>query len=94
VALLLFATGWGTNQFVALLPLYRTALGLSEEQAASLFGVYALTVVPGLIGGGPISDRRGRRPTAITAASIALVGTWLPTAACVGAQRWSVSPTR
>jgi MFS family permease len=36
--------------------------------------VYALTVVPGLICGGPISDRFGRRPTAIAAASIALIG--------------------
>ena len=61
IALLLFAAGWGANQFVALLPLYRRELGLSGEQATMVFGVYALTVVPSLVVGGPFSDRYGRR---------------------------------
>ena len=37
-------------------------LALSPEQLAQLFGVYALGLVPGLLLGGPLSDRFGRRP--------------------------------
>ena len=74
IALLLFAAGWGANQFVALLPLYRAALGLSGEQAAAVFGLYALGLVPGLLAAGPVSDRIGRRAVAIPAAVVALAG--------------------
>ncbi len=74
LALFLFVAGWGANQFAALLPVYRSVLGLSGEQATAVFGVYALGVVPGLIGGGPLSDVRGRRPVATASAILALAG--------------------
>lgn len=61
-ALALFAVGWGANQFVSLLPVYRRILGLGDPQLTAVFGVYALGLVPGLLLGGPASDRYGRRP--------------------------------
>jgi MFS family permease len=75
VAWLLFAVAWGTNHFVPLLPLYRGVLGLSPTDLAQIFGIYALGLVPGLLLGGPLSDRIGRRRLVVPAAVIALIGT-------------------
>ncbi|MTD44608.1 MFS transporter [Conexibacter sp. W3-3-2] len=61
VALGMFAVGWGANQFSSMLVVYRDELGLSSGTLAALFGVYALGLVPGLLIGGPASDRYGRR---------------------------------
>lgn len=74
VATLLFCAGWGANQFVALLPIYRETIPLSGEDAAAVFGVYAVTIVPSLIVSGPLSDRLGRRRVTLAAAAIALLG--------------------
>ncbi|HEY0713291.1 MAG TPA: MFS transporter [Polyangia bacterium] len=71
---LLFAVAWGANHFVPLLPVYRVALGLSSEQLAQIFGIYALGLVPGLLLGGPQSDRWGRARLVLPAAVVALVG--------------------
>jgi MFS family permease len=62
VALAMFAVGWGANQFSPLLIEYRHALSLSAGVLAGLFGIYAATLIPGLLIGGPLSDRIGRRP--------------------------------
>lgn len=53
--------GWGANQFTALLPFYRLHLGASLAVVQATFGLYAIGLVPGLLLGGPISDRHGRR---------------------------------
>jgi MFS family permease len=58
----MFAAGYGANQFVPLLALYRRTLALSDADATAVFGVYAFGLIPGLIFGGRVSDRRGRRP--------------------------------
>ena len=58
----MFAVGWGANQFSPMLIVYRHELGLSAAAVAGLFLVYALTLIPGLLIGGPASDRLGRRP--------------------------------
>src|SRR6516225_2080810 len=58
----MFAVGWGANQFSPMLIVYRHELGLSAAAVAGLFLVYALTLIPGLLVGGPASDRFGRRP--------------------------------
>lgn len=78
VAALLTAAGWGANQFVALLPLYRARIPLTADEVAKVFGIYALTIVPSLVSGGPLSDRVGRRPAVVLAALVTLVGNgWL-----------------
>jgi MFS family permease len=62
IAFAMFAVGWGANQFSPMLIVYRHELGLSAGAVAGLFLVYALTLIPGLLVGGPASDRFGRRP--------------------------------
>jgi hypothetical protein len=75
VAWLLFAVAWGTNHFVPLLLVYRARLELSPIELAILFGIYALGLVPGLLLGGPLSDRHGRRAVVLPASFVSLLGT-------------------
>lgn len=77
VGLLLFAVGWGANHFAPLLLVYRTRLNLSPVDLGTLFAVYAIGLVPGLLIGGPLSDRRGRRAVVLPEAMVALAGTAL-----------------
>jgi predicted MFS family arabinose efflux permease len=62
IAFAMFAVGWGANQFSPMLIVYRHELRLTAGAVAGLFLVYALTLIPGLLIGGPASDRFGRRP--------------------------------
>jgi MFS family permease len=57
----MFSVGWGANQFSSMLVVYRHALGLGAGVIAGLFAIYAVALVPGLLVGGPLSDRFGRR---------------------------------
>ena len=57
----MFAVGWGANQFSSLLLAYKLHRGVSDQTGDALFGVYALGLIPALLILGPISDRRGRR---------------------------------
>jgi MFS family permease len=57
----MFAVGWGANQFSSLLLAYKLHRGLSDGTGDALFGIYALGLIPALLILGPISDRRGRR---------------------------------
>jgi MFS family permease len=61
VAAAMFAVGWGANQFAAMLLVYREEDGFSGEAVTTLFGAYALGLIPALLVVGPISDRIGRR---------------------------------
>src|SRR6185437_14644231 len=61
VAFVMFAVGWGANQFSPMLIVYRHSLDLSADEIAGLFAIYAATLIPGLLAGGPLSDRFGRR---------------------------------
>jgi MFS family permease len=72
---LLFAVAWGSNHFVPLLIVYRERLALSSVELAVLFGVYAVGLVPGLLFGGPLSDRVGRRKVVVPSSCVALFGT-------------------
>jgi predicted MFS family arabinose efflux permease len=62
IAFAMFAVGWGANQFSPMLIVYRHELRLTAGEVAGLFLVYALTLIPGLLVAGPVSDRFGRRP--------------------------------
>jgi MFS transporter len=61
VAFAMFSVGWGSNQFSSMLVVYRHSLGLGAGVIAGLFALYAVALVPGLLVGGPASDRFGRR---------------------------------
>lgn len=74
-ALAMFAAGYGANQFVPLLALYRRTLGLSDADATGVFAVYAVGLIPGLILGGRVSDSRGRRPVMLVFTALSLVAT-------------------
>jgi predicted MFS family arabinose efflux permease len=70
VAVAVAAVAWGANQFAPMLLVYRNDLGISAATAQATFGLYAIGLVPGLLLGGPLSDRRGRRPV-LTGALVA-----------------------
>lgn len=74
VALVVFATAWGGNQFTPLLVLYRQTGQLSPVMVDTLLFTYVLGIVPALLIGGPLSDRLGRRPLMLPAPFIAAAG--------------------
>jgi hypothetical protein len=65
--------GWGANQFTPMLLLYRARLGLSAPVVEAMFGMYAIGLVPGLLLGGSLSDRIGRRRVVVTAVALSMV---------------------
>jgi len=77
VALAMFAVGWGANQFSPMLIVYRHALGLGSAEIAGLFAIYAATLIPGLLAGGPLSDRFGRRACVLPFTALSPVATLL-----------------
>ncbi len=86
------ASGWSANQFSALLGAYRDDLGLTTATTTALFAVYVLGLIPGLLLGGPLADRRGRRPVVYTALATAAVATCLLMAGPAAA--WLLWPGR
>ncbi|MFI7493815.1 MFS transporter [Kocuria sp. M4R2S49] len=71
----MLTVGYGANQFVPLLVVYRSTLGLSDAEATAVFGVYALGLIPGLVAGGRASDAHGRRTLMVVFAALSLVAT-------------------
>ena len=57
VGFAMLVVGWGANQFSPMLLVYRAELGLSAGELALLFALYAIGLIPGLLIGGPASDR-------------------------------------
>lgn len=74
VAAAMFAAGFGANLFAPMLEVYREDAGISNPEVTAMLGVYALGLVPALIIGGPISDRRGRRAVLRPAMLVAALG--------------------
>lgn len=77
VLVVLFVAGWATNHFAALIPVLRDTEHLSATVLAGAFGVYALGLLPGLLGGGALSDRIGRRSVVLTGSLVAAGGNLL-----------------
>ena len=77
VAFVMFTVGWGANQFSPMLIVYRHALGLGAGEIAGLFAIYTATLIPGLLAGGPLSDRFGRRACVLPFAALSPVATLL-----------------
>ncbi|GAA3725930.1 MFS transporter [Gordonia hankookensis] len=70
----LFATGWGANHFASMIPVLKSDEGLATAVLDGAFGIYAIGLLPGLFGGGSLSDRVGRRPVVLTGAALAGIG--------------------
>jgi MFS family permease len=52
---------WGVNQFAPLSVVYRTDAHWPAVSVVAMFSTYVLGFVPGVLLGGPLSERRGRR---------------------------------
>ncbi|TDO14913.1 MFS transporter [Mycobacterium sp. BK086] len=74
VLAVLFVTGWAANHFTALLPVLARSEGLGRATLDGAFGIYAVGLLPGLLGGGTLSDRWGRRPLLLSGAVVAGLG--------------------
>lgn len=74
VAGTLFAVAWGGNEFTPLLVMYRAEDQMSTLTVDLLLGAYVLGIVPGLLVGGPLSDRYGRRPVLVWAPVLGIAG--------------------
>ncbi|QBF46247.1 MFS transporter [Janibacter limosus] len=70
----LLSAGWATNHFAALLPALADVSHISKPGLDAAFGLYALGLLPSLMLGGGISDRRGRRPVVLTGLVLAATG--------------------
>ncbi|MFF0494399.1 MFS transporter [Nocardia sp. NPDC003482] len=77
------AAGWGAQQFTPLLLVYHDRLHLTATMTQLTFAAYSAGLLPGLLLGGPFSDRFGRKavmiPTMLAAllASVLLIaGPW------------------
>ncbi|EGD57067.1 MFS transporter [Gordonia neofelifaecis] len=77
VLALLFTTGWATNHFVAMMPVLHDRNGISDAALEGAFGIYAVGLLPGLLTGGGISDRVGRKPIVLAGATGAALGNLL-----------------
>ena len=80
VAPAMVVLGWGGNQFLPLLQLYRQVEGFSQVQVNILLAVYVLGIVPGFALSGVWSDRFGRKPVLLVGLGLGVVGSAILTA--------------
>ncbi|WP_219905287.1 MFS transporter [Actinopolyspora mortivallis] len=78
------AVGWGANQFAPLILMYRSTLGVSAATTGATYGVYAAGLIPGLLLGGPVSDRLGRRRVTVWSLLVSAVASAVLVLAEVG----------
>lgn len=74
VALSVFTVAWGGNEFTPLLVLYREQGIFTDLFIDMMLVCYAIGVAVGLLAGGPLSDRYGRRALMLPAPLIAALG--------------------
>ncbi|MDF2442272.1 MAG: hypothetical protein JWR01_475 [Subtercola sp.] len=74
VAPAVIVLGWGGNQFLPLLQLYRQLDGYTQVQVDILLAVYVIGIVPGFALSGAWSDRFGRKPVLLAGVALGIVG--------------------
>ena len=74
VLLLLLGAGWAANHFASMLGVLREQEQLSEVLLNGAYGIYALGLLPSLLGGGALADRLGARLVVLTGATVAALG--------------------
>ncbi|MDN5683101.1 MFS transporter [Corynebacterium glyciniphilum] len=84
IALGMFAVSYGANLFAPLLPVMRDVHGLGQAPVNLILAVYVLGLIPALMVGGPLSDRRGRRAVVRPALLFSAVGTLVTLSAHLG----------
>jgi MFS family permease len=84
VAMAMFCCGWAGNQFTPLLLMYRRLGGYSTLTVDAFFGAYVLGLAPGLLVGGPLSDRLGRRPVMWVGTALSVVASAVLAAGAAG----------
>jgi MFS family permease len=72
----LLGVGWGANQFAPMLLVYQRD-GVGDATLQAMLGVYAVGLIPGLLIGGPLSDRIGRRAVVLPSAALSVLATAL-----------------
>lgn len=77
VLFILFTTGWATNHFVSMMPVLHDRIGISNGALEAAFGIYAVGLLPGLLTGGGISDKVGRKYIVLPGAAGAALGNLL-----------------
>jgi MFS family permease len=76
-AIAVAAIAWGSQQFTPLLLVYKSLLHLSATGVQATFLPYVIGLMPGLLFGGPCSDRFGRRKVMAPTVAISALGTVL-----------------
>ncbi|GLY72763.1 MFS transporter [Actinoallomurus iriomotensis] len=71
------AAGWGAQQFTPLLLMYQGRLHLTATTVRAAFGLYVAGLIPGLLLGGPVSDRFGRRGVMAPVLALSVLATSL-----------------
>lgn len=74
VIFLLLSAGWAANHFASMIMVLRENHGISSVLLNGAFGIYAVGLLPGLLGGGVLADRLGARPVVLTGGVIAAAG--------------------
>lgn len=67
--------GWGAQQFTALLLFYQERLRLTATVVQVTWGLYVVGLIPGMLLGGPVSDRYGRRRVMVPTLAVSIAAT-------------------
>ena len=84
IALGMFTVSFGANLFAPLLPVMRETHALGSAPVNFVLATYVLGLIPALMIGGPMSDRRGRRAVVRPALLFSALGTLVTLSAHLG----------
>ncbi|HJC84872.1 MAG TPA: MFS transporter [Candidatus Corynebacterium faecigallinarum] len=80
----MFTVSFGANLFAPLLPVMRETHALGSAPVNFVLAIYVLGLIPALMIGGPMSDRRGRRAVVRPALLFSALGTLVTLSAHLG----------